>query len=107
MDTIKSLLDALDVSPGAKHAISQVLSRVESDLVIAWIAKVQIRNRKVAGTFYSDLGAKVPFNDFVALYEALGYDFTKMDIWQDWWCNGALGCERRPGYTCNTATCAQ
>lgn len=102
---IESLLQNLQASESSKEIISKVLSKLDPEVVSAWSEKIQIKNGKITGTFYSDLGTNLPFNDFVALYEALGYDFDKMALWRDWWCYGSAGCTSQPGYTCNTDVC--
>lgn len=105
MSQMELLLQNFEASESSKNIISKVLSKLDEKDLSAWSDKLKIKDGKVIGTFYSDIGAKLPFNDFVALYEALGYDFGQMDIWRDWWCYGALGCTSQPGYTCNPNAC--
>ena len=105
MKRIEPLLKDVSLSEADHHAVQKVLSGVEPEIVKAWVEKLQIRDGKVIGTFYSELGARLPFNGFVALYKALGYDFNAMDVWMDWWCYGAEGCKRQPGYTCDPDNC--
>jgi|ERR1019366_1314680 hypothetical protein len=105
MNNIELLPKELKLPEAANHVIQKVLSGVEPDVVKTWVENLQIKDGRVIGTFYSDLGARLPFNGFVALYEALGYRFSTMDTWMDWWCYGALGCTRQPGYTCDPDRC--
>lgn len=94
-----------EVSEGAKHTITKILSGLDKEVVKNWLDKLKVNDGRVAGTFYSDIGARLTFNEFVALYEALGYDFGQMSVWKDWWCYGAEGCKRQNGYTCDPNRC--
>lgn len=105
MSQVESLLQTLQISESSKHVVSKVFSKLDEEELSTWFEKLHVKDGKVVGTFYSDIGAKLAFNDFIALYQALGYDFAKIGIWRDWWCYGALGCTSQPGYTCNPDAC--
>ena len=103
IDDFISKLD--DNKSGDKEIIRQCLGKLMDDDAATWINQVKITNRKVAGTRYKEIGFLLPFNDFFALYEALGYDFGQLAIWKDWYCGMYAPCTASPGNSCNTDTC--
>ena len=105
MGKLEDAIQSLIVSPEARHTISRILSRLDEPLLKSWLDKLQIKEGRVFSTFYSELGSRLSFNDFVALYQALDYDFNKMSLWQDWRCYGAEGCKREAGWTCDPDRC--
>lgn len=104
MVAIETFLEKLTIQNTSKERIREVLNSLDQDTVSAWTEKVAIKDGKVAGTYYADIGSKLSFIDFVDLYKSLGYDFDQMSHWKDHYC-GFNGCERFHGYSCNTKTC--
>ena len=105
MSQLIEFTKALKLPEESLTTISRILSTVAPGVLSKWLQKVAVKDGKITGTYYADIKAELSEKDFVSLYEALGYDFNIRNIWQDWWCYGALGCTRQDGYTCDTDTC--
>lgn len=104
MQNIEKTFEAVSLAPEAKRQISQLLKNTEPAIVQSWLDGLTIKDRKIAGTYYADLGAKLPYSDFVALYKAIGYDFARLEAWQDWKCYDG-GCQRKDGFSCDPSSC--
>ncbi|MDP1946660.1 MAG: hypothetical protein Q8L77_04085 [Nitrospirota bacterium] len=105
MTELDKFLQSIDRPEKSVATISKILSALKPQVLLAWLAKAAVKDRKIAGTYYAEIENNLSAEEFVALYEALGYDFKSRDIWRDWWCYGSVGCTRQSGYTCNTGTC--
>lgn len=103
MRTLNELLDQ-GKSIRRRDVVSQMLGKLDQALLASWLEKVEMRDGRVTSTYYRDIADSISFNDFVTLYEALGYDFKLMDAWKDWRC-GHGGCLREYGYSCDTNSC--
>lgn len=98
-------LQNIDVPEASASTISRLLSNVPDSTASDWLAKVRVKDKRIAGTYYAEIQKHLSNEEFIALYQSLGYDFAIRDKWQDWWCNGSVGCTRQTGYTCNTDEC--
>ncbi len=105
MESIEALFQMVTLSESKQHTVSKILSLLAPDILTTWLEKLQIKDARIAGTFYAELASRLAYSDFVALYEALGYDFDQPGIWKDWWCYGAEHCKRQSGYTCDPKAC--
>lgn len=104
MKNFETLFDPLSLSGDSKRRVRDLLASIDSEVADAWLKNLEIRGSRITGTFYADLGAKLPYNDFVALYKAIGYDFSQVDAWQDWKCYDG-GCQRKDGFSCDPNSC--
>ncbi|MFQ1997999.1 hypothetical protein ACK35E_11470 [Aeromonas veronii] len=104
MKDLVGFFNAVDLSSENKEAVQQILSRLDQEVVSKWVSGIEAKDGKITGTFYTDIGAVLPFNQFIALYTALGYDPITIQWWRDYRC-GHGGCLYNPGYTCNPNSC--
>ena len=99
------LVELLGLSEHQSKAIHSTFTTLPSEIRERWFSSLSVEEGQIKGTQYSDIGSYITYNQFVTLYEALGYDFQRTTTWQDWWCYGALGCTRKSGYTCDPNNC--
>jgi hypothetical protein len=94
----------LKLSKGKMNTVLRTLEKLPENVRRDWLNKLKIKGGKLQGTYYAGIGAVLPYNDFVALYQAIGYDFSTLDAWQDYIC-GPNGCQWNPGFSCDPNSC--
>lgn len=104
MNNITALLTTTTLSSDARKSIEEILSTADSTVVENWLGKVEVTNGRISGTYYTEIANSISFNQFVALYQSLGYDFSLLDTWKDWRC-GHGGCVHDPGWSCDPGSC--
>jgi len=110
MSDLKSFIGSLTTISEDNHSIiDSILSKVDSSTLGDWLEKVKVQDGGIHETYYAGLAEKLSFNDFLALYNALGYKFEP-PIFLDKVCNASNParqfCEYRRDYTCNSNTCS-
>jgi hypothetical protein len=104
---LNSFFDLISTTEESRQKIFKILVSLDAEILKDWLNKLQTKNGKLAGTYYEELAKVLSFRNFVALYEALGYNFEEQGHWMNMWCYGSQGCVSQKGYTCSPQTCFQ
>lgn len=104
---LNSFFDLISTTEESRQKIFKILVSLDAEILKDWLNKLQTKNGKLAGTYYEELAEVLSFRNFVALYEALGYNFEEQGHWMNMWCYGSQGCVFQKGYTCSPQTCFQ
>jgi hypothetical protein len=96
-----------ELSTESKSAIGEILATILPEEAAMWIEKLNIKDGRLHGTYYIDIASVLTYENFIRLYEALGYTFKPQD-WQNSRCEysaGSFSCVYDYGYTCDPNSC--